>query len=721
MIVTHFQNAMASNDLGLVHRRVVDEILQTNVEDSKVATLLNTMKADATWPGINYEDLSRTGFQHSLHLENTLLLSKAYAQKKSKYYKDKETLKRIIASLEFWAKNDFICDNWWYNQVFTPRTLVDIVLIMDKWLKPDLKQDLLKIVNRANLDAPGARPGADRMKIGGIAARRGLATGDETTFATIMQTLNSEIKFNTGGRGLQHDLSFHHRADRVNNTYDYGKGWADVFAQWAAFVASTEFEFSDEKLKMLVDYYLDGVCKQMVYGKYIDVGVKNRSISRAWDGIKVEGISIPENLLKATTYREKELKEIIGKRQGNEKMNHSFVKYFWQSDLFVVQRPDYYTTIRMYSNRNRNMEQPYNSEGVFNHHKADGCNFLSLKGDEYKDIWPVLDWQKIPGTTILQKPTLPLHSQVQKEGLTSFVGAVENGTFGAVGFNFVSPHDHIKAKKAWFFFNDEYVCLGAGIESIAQYPVVSTVQQCLLNGDVKVKNNGIVSILQQANDHELKDVEWVLHNGVGYRFLSSTEIHLSNSTRSGSWYDINKQWLSSRDTIEKNVFKLWMDHGVQPQGRKGGFDHSPMIAKNVGYAYLVIPNSRESEMDENHGIRILSNNKKVQAVQSQALNISQMIFYEAEKVNLTNDLWINAESQAAVMAKTMGNQILELTVADPSRLLSVLHLNVKGKIDENPNLPYKSLYNEHGDFTHLSIKLPDGFYAGKSVVLNFAE
>jgi len=41
------------------------------------------------------------------------------------------------------------------------------------------------------------------------------------------------------------------------------------------------------------------------------------------------------------------------------------------------------------------------------------------------------DWQKIPGTTVVQKPSLPPETEIQKRGLTEFVGAVTNGKMGA--------------------------------------------------------------------------------------------------------------------------------------------------------------------------------------------------------------------------------------------------------------------------------------------------
>ncbi len=67
------------------------------------------------------------------------------------------------------------------------------------------------------------------------------------------------------------DYSFHHRRDRVNNTTSYGYGkYANAFGEWSYYVANTKYAFSIEKINHLVDYYLDGIYKQLVYGVYTD-------------------------------------------------------------------------------------------------------------------------------------------------------------------------------------------------------------------------------------------------------------------------------------------------------------------------------------------------------------------------------------------------------------------------------------------------------------------
>ncbi len=251
-------------------------------------------------------------------------------------------------------------------------------------------------------------------------------------------------------------------------------------------------------MNQLVDYYLDGIYKQMVYGIYEDISVKNRSISGKSTFRPQSTLEI-DRVLAGTDYRKAELEEILRLRKGEAKPSASFAKFFWQTEHFVFQRPNFYTTVRMFSTRNRNMEEPYNGPGKLTHHRADGTNYLMLKGDEYLNIWPVYDWQKISGTTIMQKPQLPGPDDIQKDGLTDFVGAVTDGLYGAVVFDFKSPHDPLEAKKSWFFFDHEYVCLGTDIKSKPDLDVATTLNQILLRSDVKMMQEGTLQNVAEGS------------------------------------------------------------------------------------------------------------------------------------------------------------------------------------------------------------------------------
>jgi len=286
----------------LIKQRATGELMRRGVDDAQVGRLVNTFRADSTWPGIDYKDVSNEGFQHSRHSGNMVSLARAYKTKSSDFYKSKKVKATLEAALGFWVKNDFICQNWWHNQIGTPDNLVSVMLLAGDILPKELVDKAQPIIGRAHLTASGARPSGDRIKIAGILAKNLLFIGDKVQFDEVIRVIEGEIKFSTSSRGMQHDYSFHHREDRVNNTLSYGLGYANAFAEWADYVAGTEYAFSKEKINQLIDYYLDGICEQMVYGKFDDPGTRNRDVSRH-DNMRAAGTSTPERLMRTKDYR----------------------------------------------------------------------------------------------------------------------------------------------------------------------------------------------------------------------------------------------------------------------------------------------------------------------------------------------------------------------------------------------------------------------------------
>ena len=181
----------------------------------------------------------------------------AYKSNTSKHFKDKSLFQKIVNGLYFWCKNDFVGENWWNNQIGTPTSLIELMLVIGEQLPGGLIAKSQEIINRADINKGGSRPGGDRIKVSSIAAKNQLFLNDQTQFELIINIIENEIKFvdwigndfgytysksNTGGfneflkangRGLQYDYSFHHRTDGVNNTLSYGLGWADAFVECA--------------------------------------------------------------------------------------------------------------------------------------------------------------------------------------------------------------------------------------------------------------------------------------------------------------------------------------------------------------------------------------------------------------------------------------------------------------------------------------------------------
>lgn len=697
-----------SADMHLVRNRIITELMKGGVNDQQVRQIISTYKSTGDFTDIDYSDLSTTaGFPHQKHLSNLYTLAKAYQTNTSVFFHDAEIMKDIQGALRYWVEKDYIGDNWHDNQITTPTWLVNTLLIMGKDLDPDLAMKTQKMIGRANLNASGARPSGDRIVIAGILARNLIYLDSLSAFEKVIKIIEGEIKFSTGERGMQHDYSFHHRVDRVNNTTSYGYGkYANAFGEWSFYVSGTRYQFSKEKINQLVDYYIEGISKQQVYGIYEDVSVKNRDItSKSY--FQPKGTLEIERLIMGTDYRKAELEELIKLRKGEIKPSRSFAKFFWQTEHFVFQRPHFYTTVRMFSTRNQNMEMPYNGPGKPTHHRADGTNYLMLKGDEYHNIWPVYDWQKISGTTVLQKPKLHGPQDIQKKGLTSFVGAVTDGLYGAVAFDFKSPHDGVEAKKSWFFFDEEYVCLGTDIRSEVKLPVASTINQTLLRGAVTIMQDGKQSVLPEGN-RKLEKLKWVHHNQIGYLFPSPATLELSNQVATGTWASITDQKNISSALVEEPVFNLWYNHGNSPA--------------NASYQYIVVPavdaTAFATSSADDRQIQILSNTGSVQAVWHGKKQMLQSAFYRAGTLQVKPGMQVRLDSQGMVMLKTIGDRINVVTVADPSRLLQRMNLTLNGiyKVKKDGIICVPDMSKKE---TLLIIDLPQGVWSGSSVTFEF--
>jgi chondroitin AC lyase len=348
------------------------------------------------------------------------------------------------------------------------------------------------------------------------------------------------------------------------------------------------------------------------------------------------------------------------------------------------------------------MEQPHNEEGLKMHHFGDGSNFISRRGDEYFDIYPVWDWQKIPGTTILQKADVAHWKELAKKGLSEFSGGVSNGIYGAAAIDLISVHDPLKAKKAWFMFDREYVCLGTGISTDTDSSVFTTLNQTLFKKDVMVSDANGRSTLRKG-DHKLQKVKWVLHDSVGYIFPAAVDLQLLNHEVTGNWRQINHQSWATTDPVKKEVFSAWLDHGRQP--------------KNASYTYIVVPNASSGDLDsymKNAGIEVLSNTTSLQAVTNRQSGITQVVFYEPGTLQFAG-FSLSAKQPCIIMVDKDA-----ITVSEPTQKLGSLIFAINKKVNGTGE-QFKADWDESKKTTTVEVMLPNAGMAGSSTIIPFQK
>ena len=170
-------------------------------------------------------------------------------------------------------------------------------------------------------------------------------------------------------------------------------------------------------------------------------------------------------------------------------------KHFHRCDYYAHHRPNFFTSVKMYSKVTINAEC-VNGEGKKSWYLADGANPSYGTGNEYNGVFPAWDWGAIPGTTEWQGGSRPVDCRVNVALGTApaSVCGVSTGLYGAAAMQlrtgnlFGSTNPMLSAKKAWFFFDFGWVALGANITTSGAGPadaqVCTTLEQVPLVGSV---------------------------------------------------------------------------------------------------------------------------------------------------------------------------------------------------------------------------------------------
>jgi chondroitin AC lyase len=317
----------------------------------------------------------------------------------------------------------------------------------------------------------------------------------------------------------------------------------------------------------------------------------------------------------------------------------------------------------------------------------------------YENIFPYWDWKKIPGTTTLQDDKeLPVLTASGYRIATNFVGGVSDEKAGIAVLDY--DRNGLSAKKAWFIFNNQVVCLGAGITSAAGVPVTTSINQSFLRGEIIVKKQNIQTMPSESG--ESLSPQWILHDHAGYYFPEAGNLRIENKTVTGSWNRVASMYKD--EAITAPIFKLWLEHGIVPNDQT--------------YAYCLVPMATQQKMEQMASkptFRILKNDKNLQEVISANQQWSGIVFYKAGKSSQSDG--IEVEQPCVVMVQKRG-KALSLSLSEPTQKLRQLTLTLQGKHLTN-STAIKTSHNQGK--TTITIDLPSGPDAGKTVTFQLSN
>lgn len=656
-------SALQNDDFDILMKKIRDGVAE-NPNIDKALELYDDVQG--CFVDIDYARRDRTNWMPLIHVDRLYDFVFAYTHPKNSYYQNEDLYHKIVKGLEYWHHRNPHCNNWWYNQIAEPQKL-GILLIQMRVGKRQIPEVLeTKVLQRMRKDGghPARWTGANRTDIALHWIYRACLQKNDVDLKTAVENVYSPLSY-TVKEGFQHDNSYFQHGVQL-----YIGGYGDEIlkgvTQVALYTKGTKYALDDERIQFL-RHFMCGTYYQVIRGQYMLFDVLGRGVSRNNATQKSYAVLFAKRMLELDPAHIDEYNAIIARLEGKKSANYGIKPlhtHYFRGDYALHVRPHYTFDVRMVSNRTMRCEYG-NGENLKTYFMSDGCTNIVTEGDEYARIFPVWNWNRIPGVTAPQLDTIPRTViDWQTKGTSVFAGGVSDSLYGVSVYSYFDTYADINtaAKKSWFFFDDEIICLGAGVNSTAGVPVCTTINQCLLSKKEVILSQSKKQSMVKEGDFVYDSPEWVLHNGIGYVFPAGGNLFLSKKIQTGSWYSINHT--ESKNEQQQEVFTLGFNHGCNP--------------RNATYAYIVVPGIHSARKMNNYRkspVEILANTDSMQIVRHTKLGIWQMVFYK-EGTFRNGELSVSVDKACALMIKDGHSGNAELHIADPGQTQSCIKVEL---------------------------------------------
>ncbi len=597
---------------------------------------IKTLRADGTWPDVDYKNRQRSSWLSALHLYRVRAMAEAYAHKGHELAGDPKLREAIVRALGHWLEKDYQNPNWWWNRIGVPKQVDRILLLMGDAIP---KKYFDKAVNGI-LSRPGiGMTGQNKVWVAGITLNRGVLLKDEAMVRKARDAIVSEIRVTTS-EGIQPDFSYHQHGPQ-QQFGNYGLSFVLDQLQWASILEGTAFALDAKQKEILKRYLLDGLAWVVRQG-VMDISSCGRQI----------GPGYPESKGRAVM----RALGMIGQADTSP-VGH---RHFWRSDMAVYRQRDFYITVKMSSRRVIGTET-CNTENMQGYYLGDGATYTYRDNKGYHDIFPAWNWRRLPGVTAPQG-TRKLVPNRKTQNQETFVGGVSDGKEGVAAM--IYARDGLTARKAWFFCGPVAVCLGAGISCKGNEQVLTGVEQRLSKGVVTVSAKGPPRKVE--GESVMDNVHWVHHDEIGYFFPGTAKVTLFAGQRKGTWRSIASKFSTS--PVSHNIFELCIDHGKSP--------------KDSSYAWITVPVVKLSQMNGPDGRlpKILSNTPALQAIE--AGQLVHAVFYDKGRLEISGGRSISVDAPCILMLRGA-----TLSIADPTHKLEKIAVTLSGREKKTVAMP----------------------------------
>ena len=704
----------SESDFATIKTRLKDYFLTLDTIDdgskvetcyvSKAKDYLDLIQEDGAFGDVDYKATSSaangTEWSPYLALDRLQAITVAYHKEGNALYHDEEVINKLNKAIVYWGKMNPSSSNWWENQIGVQLRFSRIALFMESIVS----KDAMDIMLNKLLEKTPVKYGTGQNNLWfdqnyvyyAIITENGTKHTNSTGFKKLdlKELVDDYLSYclvvqtdDNTAEAVQVDNSFYMHGRQFYSN-GYGMSMFRDMSFWIYMLRETSYAFEQDVIDLMADYMIDGT-SWTIRGDIMELylGYRPYDYDVGYDNYAAEYIDPLKRMIESDPDRADEYQAILDNIQGKNTVNGKNGNYYmWRSGYASHMRDGYGVNIKMDSNQIiggewRGSWSGYDKDGgQLIYWTSSAASTITVDGDEYTNVYPTYDWAHCPGTTTAARIVQDYANAGRFTNGTEHTIGVYNGKYGNTAYDMNKKGTQVK--KGYFFFDDEFVALGSGINSTEGVNIHTTLNQCEAE-DVNVGGQSVA----EGTKEQIYNTNWLYNGKVGYVFLENTDVVVSNSVQTNN----PSLWDEAKKNETPATFTAYLDHGLKPS--------------NDSYAYIVVPNTTAGAVSQYAGntpVTVIANNEKVQAVRHDGLKQTQINFYQAGSLEYKDGYIITVDQPCSII----------IDESEDTRKISVAVNDTAANQTVNVNLNYD---NQETQTTFVSGALP---YAGQTMTLS---
>ena len=704
----------SESDFATIKTRLKDYFLTLDTIDdgskvetcyvSKAKDYLDLIQEDGAFGDVDYKATSSaangTAWSPYLALDRLQAITVAYHKEGNALYHDEEVINKLNKAIVYWGKMNPSSSNWWENQIGVQLRFSRIALFMESIVS----KDAMDIMLNKLLEKTPVKYGTGQNNLWfdqnyvyyAIITENGTKHTNSTGFKKLdlKELVDDYLSYclvvqtdDNTAEAVQVDNSFYMHGRQFYSN-GYGMSMFRDMSFWIYMLRETSYAFEQDVIDLMADYMIDGT-SWTIRGDIMELylGYRPYDYDVGYDNYAAEYIDPLKRMIESDPDRADEYQAILDNIQGKNTVNGKNGNYYmWRSGYASHMRDGYGVNIKMDSNQIiggewRGSWSGFDKDGgQLIYWTSSAASTITVDGDEYTNVYPTYDWAHCPGTTTAARIVQDYANAGRFTNGTEHTIGVSNGKYGNTAYDMNKKGTQVK--KGYFFFDDEFVALGSGINSTEGVNIHTTLNQCEAE-DVNVGGQSVA----EGTKEQIYNTNWLYNGKVGYVFLENTDVVVSNSVQTNN----PSLWDEAKKNETPATFTAYLDHGLKPS--------------NDSYAYIVVPNTTAGAVSQYAGntpVTVIANNEKVQAVRHDGLKQTQINFYQAGSLEYKDGYIITVDQPCSII----------IDESEDTRKISVAVNDTAANQTVNVNLNYD---NQETQTTFVSGALP---YAGQTMTLS---